>query len=237
MTVAVRGERRCGWCGGSLADAGRSWCSKKCRQTAWRVRQAFGVAVVHNDDTVLRLAYADPPYPGLAKKHYGKEASYGGEVDHVALVKQLRTYDGWALSTSRNGLPGVLALCPSGIVVCPWVKTHHQPDCYGPSNIHEYLIVKPGRVRRPGPRDAFVGAVPKGGDSDLMGRKPLKFVAWVFELLGAGPQDSLDDLFPGSGIVGRCWSEFRRVAPADSDAAADGDEKGLVAMGDGLPGV
>jgi hypothetical protein len=56
------------------------------------------------------------------------------------------------------------------------------------------------------------------GDSDLIGRKPLRFVFWVFELLGASPGDELDDLFPGSGVVSRCWGEFSRtsaMAPND----------------------
>lgn len=55
----------------------------------------------------LRLAYADPPYPGKADRYAENE-----EVDHVALIEKLLTYDGWALSTDERSLRYVLALCP-----------------------------------------------------------------------------------------------------------------------------
>lgn len=175
-------------------------------------------------DGPRRLAYADPPYPGKAKRYYGREDSYGGEVDHVSLLAKLQTYDGWALSTSREALRDLLSLTPGGTLVCPWVKTHHQPSSYGPGNIHEYVLVKPARWRRPGPPDAFVGAVAKGGGSSLMGRKPINFVNWVFDLLGASAADgdTLDDLYPGSGIVGRCWQERRRQLGGVSGDPGDG---------------
>ena len=31
---------------------------------------------------------------------------------------------------------------------------------------------------------------------------------WIFDLLGAAPGDTLDDLFPGSGAIGRAWAAF-----------------------------
>ena len=33
---------------------------------------------------------------------------------------------------------------------------------------------------------------------------------WIFTLLGAAPGDTLDDLFPGSGAVGRAFAAFTR---------------------------
>lgn len=30
----------------------------------------------------------------------------------------------------------------------------------------------------------------------------------MFNLIGAGPRDSFDDLFPGSGIVGKVWAAY-----------------------------
>jgi hypothetical protein len=132
-------------------------------------------------------------------------------------VDQLATYDGWALSTSRRSLRDVLLLVPGGDLIA---------KSRGPSNIHEYVIVSPARRRMPGPPDALVAAVARGGDSDLIGRKPLRFVFWVFELLGASPGDALDDLFPGSGVVSRCWEELSRaeaLSPRTSATAAPGD--------------
>jgi hypothetical protein len=37
---------------------------------------------------------------------------------------------------------------------------------------------------------------------------------WLFQLLGASPGDDLDDMFPGSGIVGRCFAQFRTASSA-----------------------
>lgn len=34
------------------------------------------------------------------------------------------------------------------------------------------------------------------------------FCRWLFQWLGASPVDNFDDLFPGSGAVGRAWDEF-----------------------------
>ena len=41
----------------------------------------------------MRLAYADPPYPGQAKIHYSHDPKCA-EVDHEELIKQLEQYDG-----------------------------------------------------------------------------------------------------------------------------------------------
>jgi hypothetical protein len=141
----------------------------------------------------------------------------------MRLLEQLETFDGWALSTSRRSLRYILSLIPGGdglsptpgddeLIVAPWVKTHFRPKARGPANIHEYVLVKPARRLINGPPDALVAAAARGGDSNLIGRKPIRFCFWVFNLLGASPGDDLDDLFPGSGVVGRCWSEFRRTS-------------------------
>jgi hypothetical protein len=44
----------------------------------------------------------------------------------------------------------------------------------------------------------------------VIGAKPAAVCRWIFDLLGAAPGDSLDDLFPGSGAVGRAWAAFTR---------------------------
>ena len=74
MTVP---ERPCQWCRAELDPTQEKWCSKRCRQTAWRFRQ---IAVVEDlGDTPKRLGYADPPFPGLSRKYYGDQPSYRGE--------------------------------------------------------------------------------------------------------------------------------------------------------------
>ncbi|MGH3191607.1 MAG: hypothetical protein ACRDOU_26765 [Streptosporangiaceae bacterium] len=69
----------------------------------------------------------------------------------------------------------------------------------------------------------------------VIGAKPAAVCRWIFDLLGAGSQDTLDDLFPGSGAVGRAWAaladpsrtprgdaSFQARADASCTAARDG---------------
>lgn len=208
--VAAVPERRCLWCRSSLEVTALRWCSKKCRQTAWRARR---LAVVEDlGDTPKRLAYADPPYPGLSRKYYRDEPTYAGEVDHAALIERLKAYDGWALSTSARALRDLLPLCPPEARTCPWVKPNGvSSKSRGAHNTWEALIVVPARERQPGFRD-WLSAKPARGGGTLPGRKPLAFCAFLFQQLGASPGDELDDLFPGSGVVGRAFAEFKRPA-------------------------
>lgn len=217
---------RCAWCHSDIQATARRdsrYCSKRCRQTAFRLRRLKVVGPGRNDGSPLRLAYADPPYPGLARKYYGHESTYAGEVDHAALIASLRTsYDGWALSTSAKALGDILPLCPPDARVCAWTKPiGAAPATFGPHNCWEPLIVVPGRRRRPGVRD-WLSAQPARGGGSLPGRKPIAFCAWMFELLGATPGlDEFDDLFPGTGIVGRCWRELSSACRGDTSRLED----------------
>jgi len=77
----------------------------------------------------LRLAYADPPYPGKARLYRG-HPDYRGEVDHAALIGRLAGHDGWALSTSAEALPAVLTLSPPRVRVAArhrGERPHRQP--------------------------------------------------------------------------------------------------------------
>lgn len=167
------------------------------------------------------MAYADPPYPTLARRYYRLETSYRGEVDHAALVRRLLLEypEGWALSTSAKALRFVLPLCPASARVCSWVKPNGiPPRTRGPHSRWEALIVWGGRADR-AVRDTLVASPARGGGK-LKGRKPLAFVRWMFALLGLRPGDELDDLFPGTGIVGRAWREVSRGAGAgESDTS------------------
>lgn len=174
----------------------------------------------------LSFAYADPPYPGFAKRLYQEQPTYAGEVDHAALVASLlEHYDGWALSTGAYALRQILPLCPPDARVCAWVKPIGASGLTrGIHNCWEPLIVVPGRRLRPGKRD-WLAAQPARGGGKLPGRKPIAFCAWLFDMLGMVAGDSFDDLFPGSGIVGRAWAELcnQTVAQADrSDTPAAG---------------
>ena len=225
--VPVPDDRRpCAWCRQLLEQTARrdqAFCSQRCRQWAFRLRRRRAT-----DDAAaepMRFAYADPPYPGLARKYYGDQPTYGGEVDHAALVASLAGggYAGWALSTSAKALRDVLPLCPTVARVCPWVKPiGAAPATYGAHNTWEPLVVVRGRALRPGFRDWLL-AQPARGGGDLPGRKPLAFCAFLFQQLGMLPGDELVDLFPGTGVVARAWAEMCRAAPADTSASSPGD--------------
>lgn len=211
---------RCSWCIGPISATRKDavFCCRRCRQSAFRLRRRFDVSL--SADPPLKFGYADPPYPGFAKKLYGTEPTYAGEVDHASLIDRLTTaYDGWALSTGAYALRQILPMCPADVRVCAWVKPIGVSSrTYGLHNTWEPLIVKPGRRLRPGKRDWFE-AMPARSGGTLMGRKPIAFCAFLFSALGMLPGDVFDDIFPGTGIIGRAWSYLSRNAVDD-----DGEE-------------
>ena len=216
--------RLCRWCRAvPLTDVRASYCSRRCRQTAFRLRRsaALGDASL----TPGRYAYADPPYPGLAARYYGREPTFAGEVDHRALIASLIAagYAGWALSTSAKALRDLLPLCPAGARVAAWVKPIGVPTATrGIHSTWEPVIVVGGRQRPPGVRD-WLRAMPARHGGELMGRKPLAFCAWIFDLLGMAPGDELVDVFPGTGVVSRAWAELSSTPTADASVEYSGD--------------
>lgn len=157
---------------------------------------------------MMRIAYADPPYIGQARKHYGTE-----EVDHEALLRQLVNEfpDGWALSASSPSLGFLLSLCPDDVRVAAWVKPFaiFKPGV-NPAYAWEPVLFCGGRKRprtEPTVRD-WVSAnitLKKG----LVGVKPPDFCRWLFDLLGMQSGDQFVDLFPGSGAVTCAWKEWQ----------------------------
>ena len=82
----------------------------------------------------MRFAYADPPYPGKAKKHYGSDAR---EVHHGLLVAHLNgDFDAWALSTNGTTLRYVLQFCPDDVRIGDVV------------DFWRVEVVEPGRLLR-----------------------------------------------------------------------------------------
>ncbi|MDR6142055.1 hypothetical protein QE375_001609 [Microbacterium foliorum] len=237
--------RECAWCRGPIPSDLRSdavCCSKRCRQARHRFRSGVGVAPTGGRDASLRLAYADPPYPGLSRRYYGNHPDFAGEVDHAELIEQLSDYDGWALSTSARALQDVLALCPSGSRVAVWNRGERPTRSAGPLNAWEPVIyfggrrdasrstaagekvsLPPGRHVAQDSSDASHGSArrvdvltyrPGARTTDpgrVIGAKPAPFIRWVFDLLGAEPQDDFTDVFPGSGGVMRAWATFAGI--------------------------
>jgi hypothetical protein len=139
------------------------------------------------------------------------------EVDHARLIAELveRFPDGWALSTSAEALPDVLALCPRGVRVCAWVKAARVVPSYRPAKAWEPVIVaggRPLRVADRGRRRVRDALIARGRfrafPGALVGMKPPAFSEWIFRLLGAQTGDKLVDLFPGSGAVTRAWERY-----------------------------
>jgi len=216
----------CAWCRGRIPDAARCdavCCSKSCRQARWRFGRTVGRAVAAAGMAPLRLAYADPPYPGRAHLYRG-HPDYAGEVNHETLIGRLATYDGWALSTSAMALRAVLALCPAEVRVAAWHRGERAALSWEPLTAWEPVIYVPARPLDPaqGRRaDSLVhGVAPMTTlPGRVTGTKPATFCRWVFELLGAAAGDTLDDLFPGSGIVGQAWATYTGGTRRASTAA------------------
>lgn len=166
----------------------------------------------------MRFAYADPPYLGQGVKHYGDRHADAADCDtiewHAALVGRLcdEYPDGWAMSLSSPTLKRILAICPDDCRVMAWVKPFaaFKPNV-GLAYAWEPVIARGGRKigrGQPTVRDWHSENITlKKG---FPGAKPPRFTRWILEVLNASPDDTIDDLFPGSGAVQReieAWRE------------------------------
>lgn len=177
------------------------------------------------------FAFADPPYLGCCGLYgHHHEAPYGcwDDVDtYRHLLFDLATLydDGWALCASSPSLQQLLSLMSSDIRIASWVKTFSAfKKGVRPAYAWEPVIWRGGR----NPVNGFPHAPPeKGGKQNtpkdfhethmvveglacpitlkkgLTGAKPEAFCEWVLDLLNVQPGDTVIDLFPGTGIMGR----------------------------------
>jgi hypothetical protein len=218
--------RVCAWCRSGLretARAGAIYCSTRCRQAAWRFRRDVQVAAAAA--TPKRVAYADPPYPGLSYYYVGHH-DYAGEVDHIELLENLQEFDGWALSTNADSLQLLLGHAADlGIEprIASWFRGARPGSGRRARNAWEPVLYSPERSdvsSHPG-ADALVHVSrPRTTDPGrVIGTKPAAFCGWLFaDLLRARAGDELVDLFPGSGGVTRAWEIYTSGAEA-SDAS------------------
>lgn len=158
----------------------------------------------------MRFAFADPPYLGcgsLYDAHHAEARVWDDPETHRALVDRLAVEypDGWAMCLSTPSLRTILPMCPEDCRVGAWVKPFavFKPNV-NPAYAWEAVIWRGGRKgdrTRDTVRDWFAKEITlKKG---LVGAKPEAFCAWVLDLLGYEPGDTLDDLFPGTGVMGR----------------------------------
>lgn len=160
----------------------------------------------------MRVAYADPPYIGQAKRHYGCE-----EIDHAQLIERLciEFPDGWALSASSPSLRQILPLCPGDVRIAAWVKNFSvfkrgvrpayawEPVLYrgGRNPPLVKAVVPPKNGAQVTPKDFIVCPITlKRG---LVGAKPEAVCRWILSLLNVAPGDEVVDLFPGTGAMTR----------------------------------
>lgn len=175
----------------------------------------------------MRIAYADPPYVGQSRKHYG-----GAEVNHRLLIAHLCDdfHDGWALSCSSPSLRGLLPMCPSDTRVAAWVKPFHIfKRGVRPAYAWEPLLFRGGRnTGHKPPERGDPATTPKDWIAanitlrrGLPGAKPLEFCLWLFDLLNLQPSDELVDLFPGTGAVADAWAAFSSQPMSQSPLFVD----------------
>lgn len=171
----------------------------------------------------MRIGYADPPYPGQSKKHYGDHPDYAGEVDYPELIHRLDTeYDGFVLHTSSVALGQIMGIIDKEGVTCR-VMAWTKPFCAFKRNVSVAYAWEPVLVkscRKPVVRHRVVmrdylaeNITMKRG---LTGAKPEKVCHWLFECLGAEPEDEFDDMFPGTDAVSRAWESWRTAWSAAS---------------------
>lgn len=165
----------------------------------------------------MRIAYADPPYPGMAHL-YKDHPDYGGEVDHAELIARMeRDYDAWVLHTGSVQLKQVLALCPDDVRLLAWTKgwASFKPGA-SIKYAWEPVILRNPRDRakgQPFDRDWFMHNVvtnaSTGADHGFNGSKPRAVCDWIFRCMNLNRADVLDDLFPGTGAVSAAWQAWR----------------------------
>lgn len=161
------------------------------------------------------FAYADPPYPGCAGLY--ADQPYTCEVNLPVLLGTLcREYpDGWALSTGGRHVQEVLRMCPDGVHVGVWTKPGFQRPAFR-HRCWEPVIFCGGRWRRDlEVRDTVDEAPPS--IPGFVGAKPQAFAFWLFAMLGARRGDALDDLFPGTGAIGRAWRRYQLEDETEDD--------------------
>lgn len=177
----------------------------------------------------MTFAYADPPYLGCGKKlydaHHPDAADWDDPDTHRILVARLMTEypDGWALSASSTSMQEILPMCPSDVRIAAWVK----PFAAFKRNVRnaytwEPVILRGGRASSsdgaPVTRDHL--AEPIAMLRGLPGAKPDRFCDWVLAMLGAIPGDAIDDLFPGTGAMGRAASRLAQSLPMTEQVTA-----------------
>jgi hypothetical protein len=176
----------------------------------------------------MRLAIADPPYPPFvgaggiknrASRWYGDgqrsstdrpadshpgAAEWDNPARHRRLLEEIAAdYDAWAIATSPDGL-AAYGVLPIGTRIMAWVKPNAQPGAHRIGSKWEPVILFTPAGRRSNRggvgmvSDVLIAPQPGG----FIGAKPPAWTRWVLDAMTHNPdEDTVDDLFPGSGSV------------------------------------
>lgn len=182
----------------------------------------------------MKLAIADPPYLGRARRWYGDGRGHGsgrGKADfheqahlwdkaamHHDLLAHLEAdYDGWVIAASERSLPVYVPLLSRDMRVGVWVKTNGIPSGSRIRSTWEPVIYRvPDELKtyRSGMSvdDTLICGVTR---SEFVGQKPEQWTHWVLSMLGYLPErDSVVDIFPGSGAVTKAIDTYRPAPQA-----------------------
>lgn len=162
----------------------------------------------------MKIAYADPPYPGCSDL-YKDHKDYNGEVDHESLIHTLENdYDGFVLHSNSPSISEIMPLLPEGVRVMAWVKSfaafkRNVSVAYAWEPVYIKPARKPVVSKRMVMRDWI--ECPITLKKGLVGAKPEKVCHWAFEMVGARPDDCLHDLFVGTGAVTKAWESWQKM--------------------------
>src|ERR1039458_10235283 len=178
----------------------------------------------------MKFAYADPPYLGCCQKyqHYHPDGFCWNDLDtHRRLIDRLMAdySDGWALSLTVPSLWDLLPLIPKeGTRICQWSKTFSAfRKGVRPAYAWEPIIVHGGRNppehrhappdkggKQTTPKDFCEVWEPPDGiferitmKKGLTGAKPEAVCNAILDWLNVLPEDTVDDLYVGTGVMGR----------------------------------
>lgn len=174
----------------------------------------------------MKLAYADPVYLGMSKRYpeHPESHIFDDVQTHADLIARLDSdYDGWAYSMSSVSLPHILPHVPDGVRIAAWLKSFaaFKPNVRIAYTWEPVLFVPA--------RDSSKDGAPVGRDhlvepitlrKGLVGAKPERFCRWVLDLMGYRPDsDSVDDIYPGTGVMGRVVDNYQMGIDYSVDAS------------------
>lgn len=145
--------------------------------------------------------------------NHPEAAKWNDPATHRRLAERLMSsFDGWAIACPPDAVAaGVYAPLPYGTRVMVWHRTNALPSRSLIGTRWEAVLVCPpaARVGLPAGRrqvhDVLSCSAPGAG---FAGAKPQAWTRWVLDALGYDPEtDTVDDLFPGSGAVGRAVAQ------------------------------